>query len=758
LSSIRKGERVTQKPSEDIGLSDIWKFLVRRRLIVAAGVIAGCAIGLLMYARAPRLYTATAMVEMSPQGNGLEELAGASGLVGEGSEFMTDMLTQQAVLMDESTALSVIQRLNLMDTPPYSALIRGRSESAATALRQDNVVMDRALGIFRGGLKTVPITNTRLLAVSYTDRDPARAAAIANAVVEAFLENHTKSRYDATVKASSWLTDQLDALRRRAEDIHEQVARLERKSGVLTMPVPAGQPGVGGGGSESINSNPEYQRLAALNDELGRAEIARIEKEAVYRLAQTNDSDAILGLSGTQLLADSGGALDPRSSSMQALHSLRTEEEGLKVRLAAEQVRHGVRNPIIVEIQKQIAAIEAQISDELARMNAEAKADYLLAKANEDALRQDVDATKAHLMSLGDDLSTLIFLRDEEATSRKLYEDLYTRLEEANITAGVNSSGMTIDVAARVPSGTSSPVLRNYLVGGLGGGLFAGILIGLLVQAADTLLYSPEDFERFSPYPLLGIIPAFQSVPGVEPRALELLEPGGDKEAWIVRAPKSQIAEGYRQIRTSIMLSSVDRQPHVLLVTSAFSGDGKTTTAYNLAAAFATQSTKVLLIGADMRHPSIPVIPGFGMGKGLSDVLSQGIQLEEVLQPHPSLPALHILHAGTIPPDPAELLGSKRFAELMKKLREAYDYIIIDAPPVIPVTDPVIAGTAADAIVTVVRSGQTRKPDLKEMWAALNKPGITILGFMVNGYRGQLRSYRYEYDQKPERPRSRWRK
>jgi polysaccharide biosynthesis transport protein len=758
LSGIRKGERVTQKRSEDIGLSDIWKFLVRRRLIVAAGIVAGCAIGLLMYVRAPRLYTATAIVEMSPQGNGLEELAGASELVGEGSEFMTDMLTQEAVLMDESTALSVIQRLNLMDAPPYNALVRGRSENAVSALRQDNVVMDRALGIFRTGLKTVPITNTRLLAVSYTDRNPGRAAAIANAVVDAFLENHTRNRYDATVKASSWLTDQLDALRRHAEDIHGQVATLEKKSGVMTMPVPVGQPGTGGG-NESINSNPEYQRLGALNDELGRAEIARIEKEAVYRLAQTNDSDAILGLSGTQLLENSGGALDPRNSSMQALHTLRSEEENLKVRLAAEQVRHGVRNPIIVEIQQQIAAIEGQISDELTRMNAATKADYLLAKANEDALRQDVDATKAHLMALGDDLSTLIFLRDEEATSRKLYEDLYTRLEEANITAGVNSSGMTIDVAARVPTGTSSPVLRNYLVGGLGGGLFAGILIGLLIQAADTLLYSAEDFERFSPYPLLGIIPAFQLVPSTEPRtSRELIEPQGEKEAWIVRAPKSQIAEGYRQIRTSILLSSVDSPPRVLLVTSAFSGDGKTTTAYNLAAAFATQSTKVLLVGADMRHPSIPAIPGFATGKGLSDVLSQGIQLDEVLQPHPTLPALHILHAGTIPPDPAELLGSKRFAELMKTLRAAYDYIIIDAPPVIPVTDPVIAGAAADAIVTVVRSGLTRKPDLKEMWAALDKPGITILGFMVNGYRGQLRSYRYEYDQRPERPRSRWRR
>jgi polysaccharide biosynthesis transport protein len=758
LSSLRKGERVTQKRSDDIGLSDIWKFLVRRRLIVAAGVLAGCAVGLLMYARAPRLYTATAIVEMSPQGNGLEDLAGAAGLVGEGSEFMTDMLTQQAVLMDESTAISVIQRLNLMNAPPYNALVRGRSQSAASALLQDNVVLNRALGIFRGGLKTVPVPNTRLLAVSYTDRDPARAAAIANAVVDAFLENHTRNRYDATVKASSWLTDQLDALRRRAEDIHEQVTRLERKSGVVTMPVPAAQQGAGGG-NESLNSNPDYQRLYALNDELGRAEIARIQKEAVYRLAQTKDSDAILGLSGTQLIADSGGALDPRSSSMQALHSLRSQEQSLRVRLAAEDVRHGVKNPIIIEIQRQIDALQGQISDELERMSAETKADYLLAKANEDALRREVDATQAHLMALGDDLSNLIFLRDEEATSRKLYQDLYTRLAEANITAGVNSSGMTIDDPARVPIGTSSPVLRTYLVGGLGGGLFAGILIGLLVQAGDTLLYNPEDFERLSPYPLLGIIADFQSAPAIETRGRAILEPRVEKEeAWIVRAPKSQIAEGYRQIRTSVLLSSVDSPPRVLLITSAFSGDGKTTTAYNLAAAFATQSTKVLLIGADMRHPSIPVIPGFAMDKGLSDVLSQRVPLEEVLQPHPSLTALHILHAGTIPPDPAELLGSKRFSELMTALRAAYDYIIIDAPPVIPVTDPVIAGAAADAVVTVVRSGLTRKPDLKEMWDALEKPGITILGFIINGYRGQLRSYRYEYDHTTARPRSRWRK
>ena len=760
MSDSRKEQRVTLTHSNDIGISDIWKFVIRRRLVVAAGVILGGASGLVAYVKAPRLYTATVTVEMNREGNGLPDLSGAGQLMGAESGLMTDMFTQQAVLMSDSTALSVIKRLDLMSVPPYSSLVQEEGAKSGlhsgSQLEQDSKAQDRALSVFKGGLRIAPVKNTRLLAVSYIDKDPVKAAMIANAIVEAYLENHTKTRYDATVKTSRWLTDQLDNLKHQSEDNHLQVSNLEKKNGVFTTPLlPSKEDGAS---AESINSSPEYQRLYTMNQELSRAEITRIEKEAIYRLAQSNDPEVMLGLGGTKLVKEAGGVLDPSSHSMQMLQTLRTEEANLNMRLAVEQVKYGAKNPIIIEIQKQIDTVHSQMADELERMNSETKADYLLAKANEDALRKNVEETQEHLVSLGDDLAALSFLREEEAGNRRLYQDLYRRLEEANIAAGVRSSGMVVDDPARVPSRTSSPVLKSYMIVGLGTGLLIGMLMGLFLQARDTLLYTPDDFERnslfprrSSPYPMLGIVPGFSTGQHGANRSEDLEVQAAKDQGWILRAPRSQLAEAYRQVRTSILLSSIDSPPRVLLFTSALSGDGKTTIAYNLAVAFASQSANVLLIGADMRRPGITKISGCLAGSGLSDVLCNRAALRDALQQHPLLPSLKILQAGTIPPDPAELLGSKRFAQLIQELRSTFEYILIDAPPVIPVTDPIVAGASADAIVAVVRAGKTRKPDLKEMWAALDKPTINILGFIVNDFHSEQHSYTYG-DQSPNEP------
>jgi capsular exopolysaccharide synthesis family protein len=762
VSNVRPELKTAIIHTTDIGIADIWSFLVRRRFLLAGGVVLGTLLAGVAYVRAPRLYTATVTVEMTRSSNGLPELSGATTF-DEESGLMLDMLTQQAVLMNDSTALSVIKHLDLMSVPPYNSLVpAGSSNSQRNSILDENSqVLAQAVGMFKGGLRTTPVKNTRLLAVSYTDRDPRRAALIANAVVDAYLENHTKAQYDATVKISSWLTDQLDALKRNTEDIHVQVASLEKKSGVFTTPVAAST--LNNTSSDPVNSSPEYHRLYAMNEELSRLEILRIEKEAVYRLTQSNDPQVILGMSGSEIVREAGGVLAPNSQIMQLLQTLRVQEAALETRLASDTVKYGPRNPIIVETQKQLDSVHSQIAQTLNEMNNATKADYLVAKGNEDALRRTVEETQTHLASLGDDLASLTFLREEEASSRALYQDLYRRLEEADIAAGVKSAGMTVDDPARVPTGTSSPVLKNYMIVGLGAGMLVGVLTGLLLQARDTLLYTPEEFEKSSPfpaksspYPLLGIVPGFDTF-GHSPYQTKEIAPNAENEpAWILRSPKSHLAEAYRQIRTSVLLSNIDSPPRVILVTSADTGDGKTTTAYNLAAAFAAQSSNTLLMAADMRRPSKMMIPAGGTTDGLSEVFSNRAALANVIQTHPLLPTLKILTAGTtLPPDPAELLGSKRFTELMKELRQNFEYILIDAPPVVPVTDPVVLAVASDAVIAVVRAGKTRKQDMREMWTGLDKPSINILGFIVNDYHGSQKRYYYYKEDEPEKS-SRW--
>jgi polysaccharide biosynthesis transport protein len=757
MSSKRATPHSSQLKSDDINISDIWKFLIRRGLIISISVAIGLVCGLVAYLTSPSFYTATAIVEMNKDatsGIGIQDLSGAGSLMGVGSDFMTDMLTQQTVLESDSTALSVIDKLNLMSTPAYMKLRQVNGVPADPSakyppLDQDSATRDRALSLFRSGLKVIPVKNTRLLRVAYTDQDPKRAAECANAVVEAYLTNHTKTRYDATAKASTWLTDQLDDLKHHSEDIHKQVSDLENTSGIFTTSMPA-KSDKDGGSADPINSSPEYQRLTSMSMELSRAEIARIEKEAIYRLAQSNDPEVILGLGGTKLATEAGGVLESGGQSMQALQSLHSHEAELKIQLASQRIKYGPNNPIILQLQNQIDSVHQQLTEELARLNAQTKADYLLAKANEDAIRKSFDQGQRQFVALGNNISVLSFLREEEGSSRKLYQDLYTRLEEANIAAGVRSSGMAVDDPARTPSRRSAPVKTNFLIAGLAAGFIGGLLIALLLQVRDTSLNIPADFEEYSPYPMLGVIPGFDSAgqnPGYGYGAGKTMNTVVvDDQAWILRFPKSPIAEAYRQIRTSILLSSIDNPPRVILVTSALSGDGKTTTAYNLAVAFAAQAGRVLLMESDMRRPTISKISHCTATKGLSDVLSGRIPLEEALQQHPHMPSLRVMTAGTIPPDPSELLGSKRFSELIDELRKSFDYIIVDAPPAILVTDPVVAASAVDAVVAVVRASKTRKPDLKQMWSALNRPTARILGFIVNDFHRGLQSYGYGYE------------
>jgi capsular exopolysaccharide synthesis family protein len=750
-------EAAISKSTDELKLSDISMFLLRRRWWIVAFAVLGLMGGFFATMRAPRLYTASATVELNKDGSsglGIQDLSGLTSQVGMGQEFMFDMLTHQAVLLNDNTALSVINHLGLMQTHPYVDVPTGKMQAAfareaGLPLEQAPLTRDRALAIFHGGLRVLVVKNTRLLTVSYTDTDPQRASRIANAVVEAYLTNHTEARYSATSKASTWLTNQLEDLKRRVEESHKKVSAYEQSAGLVGV----NSPSTKGGTPTQDSTSTAYQRLTALNAEWSRAEVTRIAKEAVYHLTETGDPDVVLGVGETSLATGMGGdsPIAAGSKNIQLLQKLREQEAALKVQLAAEQVRYGAKNPALQEIRNQINSLETQAHEELQRINKEAKTNLELARANEDAIRKSVNDQQRGVAALGNSVAALTFLQQEENTSRGLYQDLYTRLEEANIAAGVKSSDIVIVDPARTPGQYSSPVLKMNLMGGLFIGSLIGLLVAGLVHLRDTSLNVLEDFESIWEFPLLGIVRRFDAGSRSKLRygrqSVEIQKPlvHSSESAWLLTAPKSEIAESYRNIRTSILLSNIDQAPQVILVTSPLSGDGKSTTAYNLAIAYGVQNKRVLLLDADMRRPTIGQKTNCNGKKGLSDLLANDLPLDEVVQQHPNLPSLYVLTSGTIPPMPAELLGSERFARLIKLLREQFDYILIDAPPVLLVTDPLLLAMSVDGVVLVVRAGVTTKPVMKRLRIALQKPNLKALGYVVNGLRADSEGYGYGY-------------
>ncbi len=743
---------------DELRLRDIWGAIRKRRLLLAASALLGGLFGLWVYETSPRLYTATATVEMnkdSSSGLNLQDLSGAASQLGVGQDFMTDMLTQQAIMVSDNTALSVIEKLNLMNQSPYRDLLTQKSimESplaSGVGIDKNPVLRDSALRIFESGLKVVPVKSTRLMTVSFTDTIPERAASIANATVDAYLDNHTEARYTATVKASTWLTNQLSTLRHTLAETHEKVAAFEKAHGIVAdtpTPVDSKSTAMGTNGGGAI----AYQELSTLSTELTRAEVNRIAKEAIYHLTQTGDPMVILSTSSTALAGNANGmtAVSSSNKDVQLIQSLQTQESTLRVRLASAQVEYGPQNPILVQLRAQIASIHQQLQDEVGVINRQARADYELAKADEDAMRKTVDQHEHDFASLGNSLTELSFLRQEENGTRVLYQDLSNRLEEAGIAAGVKSSGVSIVDPARTPSHLSSSGFKKNVAYGIFAGTFLGLALALLLQFLDRSLRTPDAIDAISPFPLLGLVPQFFATSSLQKGAGKVKTKFQDRQvgqampAWVESEPKSQIAEAYRQIRTSILLSHADSIPRVILITSAMSGDGKSTTSYNLAAAFAKQASRVVLVDADMRRPSLANLIGLTGKKGLSTLLYSDTPLESVVQTHPQIENLSIITSGLIPPSPSEMVGSERFVRVLNELRARFDYVIIDAPPALLVTDPVLIARHVDGAIAVIRSGRITPAIFKRLLATLAKPGTPILGYILNDYNAKDEQYGY---------------
>ncbi|SNT43275.1 capsular exopolysaccharide family [Granulicella rosea] len=750
-ASIASDLNDAEQGSSDLTLESVWEFLRRRKIWIALGIVLGFLSGLAVYLHTPPLYTATAIVELnkdSSSGLGLQELSGLSDSLSGGMELNTDMLTHQRILQNDNTALSVISSLNLMQEPPYNEIPKGKlhdvyERERSLPLKDAPYTRDRVLAIFHKGLQVEVLKSTRLLAVSYTDTDRNRASKIANYVVQAYLQDNTENRYQATSMASTWLTTQLEDLKRKIEENHRQVAAFQQKSGIVSEGMSAPAPSAGGGARGNIGAmapsvdSTAFQRLSALNEELTRAEVARIQREALYHIIQTNDVDLVLNSASSLGAGLAGG------NEMRVLGTLREQASAIKIRMASESVKFGSQYPAVLELQNQLNSIDAQVHEQMVRLNSETRSSYLLAKADEDGIRKRATDQRQQVLELGNSLTALTFLQQEENTSRGLYQDLYTRLQEASISAGVRSTDMVIVDPARPPSLNSSPNASRLLATGTAAGLLLGLLIGIALHLRDRFLYTIEDFQAAWSAPVIGVVPHF-----VENGQSKNVPASPDKQedaAWLIRAPKSKSAESYRQIRTAILFSRIDDPPKVILFTSGISGEGKSTTAYNMAVAFALQTKRVLLIDADMRRPTIRERVNLQQGRGLSDLLSLNLELDEVLQQHPNQDNLFIIEAGTIPPMPAELLGSKRFLAILEKARKEFDYVLIDGPPVLLVTDPLLIAPHADAIVAVFRSGRSTKQVVRATASMLRQYSGRLLGYVVNDVESNQTAYGYGY-------------
>jgi succinoglycan biosynthesis transport protein ExoP len=714
-------------PAQESTLREYLRVLIKRKwmvIAVVAGIFMAVAIASL---RQTPVYVALGRIAVNKADSNLIAFKGATPDIDYVYE-QSDLDTEVRILQSDLMALQVIRQLNLDKRPEFG----GRSDQKeanliADPLQTDSNRVSSLLAIFHGKLHVALIPNTRIIEIHFDSTDPQLASSAVNTLAATYVEQNFKTKFESTMQASDWLSKQLVDLQMKVETSQEKLVRYQKEHEIL-------------GTDEKQNITTE--KLDELSKEMTQSEFDRMQKEAVYRQTQSDDPVAI----AAAITSDSAGGGSGAGSLL--LDKLREQQAALGIQVAELSTQFGPSYPKIAQLNSQLKEIDHQLQSETNKAVDHLKGRYLAALQRETMLRAAFEKQKQEANKLNESAIEYSILKRDLDSNRTLYEGLLEKLKEAGVTAGLRSNNFRIIDAARVPTAPSEPNIPRNLGFALALGVISGVGLAFLLESMDNTVRTPEQAQAISALPSLGMIPlgSKSANHGASGKRLALTASREVVETVTQVRPQSQMAESYRALRTSLLLSNLGAPPKVIMVTSARPQEGKTTTSINTAIVLAQKGVRVLLMDADLRRPSIHKTLGMGPRSGLSNVLTGSATVPQTITTSPILPNLFIMPAGTPPPNPAELLASSNMRDLLAELRGLYDHIVIDTPPTLSVTDAVVLSPRADATILVIRSGQTTKQALRRARDILMQVNAHVAGVLLNAVDLTSPDYYYYYE------------
>ncbi len=716
---------------QDSILREYLRVLIKRKWIVLSCLAIIFSLVAISTLRSTRIYEASGSIAINKMDPTLLAFKDSAS---EGPDYYdpADLDTEVSILRSDLLALQVIKQLNLDKRPEFGG--SGQSSTDSLGLTTDELQPDsqrttNLLDSFKGNLRVTLRPNTRIIEIHYRSPDKNLAAQVVNTLISTYIEQNFKTRFESTMQASDWLSKQLVDLQMKVETSQEKLVNYQKEHEILGI---------------DEKQNIITSKLDELNKELTSAESERMEKQSVYELVQSNDADA----AAAAAISANGGSMSSGTTSSGLLEKLREQQADIKIQVAQLSTQFGPSYPKLAQLNSQLKEVDKQIQLELKKVVERVRSDYMASLARERMLRDALDKQKQEANQLNESAIEYSLLKRDVETNRTLYEGLLEKLKEAGVTAGLKSNNIRPVDKARVPTEPSEPNVPRNLSFALALGLTTGIGLAFLLEGMDNTVRTPEQAQLISGLPSLGMIPLGSKAP-TETAAAKRLSVTSSKEAVELvtqSRPQSQMAESYRALRTSLLLSSLGAPPKTILVTSALPQEGKSTTSINTAIVLAQKGTRVLLIDADLRRPSIHKTLGMGPRTGLSNVLTGSATLQQAVVRSSILPSLFILPAGTPPPNPAELLASSNMKDVLAELREEYDHIVVDTPPTLSVTDAVVMATRADAVVLVIRCGQTTKQALRRSRDLLMQVNARVCGVLLNAVDLDSPDYYYYYE------------
>jgi polysaccharide biosynthesis transport protein len=751
---------------DEIPLSSYWDILVKRRNVILSIFFVVFAAGAYFALSATTLYTATATIKIEPQTPRVTGVVDFQPLE-SGREYDYHK-TQFALLKNRALAARVITELDLeanqsftnanIVTPnpaPYvmswlfrplrflssymTPLFKSESktkepypsQSAAVSgkLEPELKVSPRLINRYLGFIAIVPISQTRLVSIQSTTPDPSLSQALANAHVQAFMRMSEEGRFSLTQVAQEFLEQKKTELQKKLEESEADLNRFERAHNVLSV-----------GKGENI----VVDRLVDLNKQLTAARAQRIEAESLYQTVQNRSYQDLSEVMRQGLVQQLKGNL---------------------ATLEAENARVATTfkpdHPRIQQLNHQISEARQALNNEIVNVVQGIRSNYAATLAKERALESEAQKQQGDALKLRELGVQYTVLQEEVKANRTLYESVLKRLSETSVVNDVAVSNMQIVERAAKPSGPSGPNVPLYLLASIVSGLFLGIAAAFVREFFDSTIGTPEKVWRSVGLGTLGAVPhvKFLSRPTYRERQIEgrkqadqaHASPAPARELITDHGPLSIMNEAYRTIRTFLLLSQADKPPQVILLTSPSPGEGKTVTSLNLAIALARDGHTVLLVDADMRQGCCHNRLGLTNNRGLSNVLTGGLLLDEGIQDTP-VSGLSLLSRGIPPPNPSELLGSRRMKDILKELRQRFEFILIDSPPVIALSDAAILSVITDGVVLVFDGQRTSTASAQKAVELLDVLRVRFLGVILNAVNLDNPAYSYHrtykrYDQ-----------
>lgn len=751
--------------AEGLHARELARMLRKRKWLVLAVVAIITSLVTIEIHRTPSTYQATAQIEVTKD-VGTTTVSAKDFVVQ--SDDSDNINTKLVVIKSRPLLEDVVVNLKLDQNPNFINATRKRSVTEAladishkvtggafgTSLKEvaqpkptlaerseeESARLSPYVGKLKNTLNVSTLKDTRVIEISYNHSDPQLAAAIVNSVAQNFIDRSFERKTQRYNDTSEWLKRSTAELKAQVEKATQSLADYTKSRGIFATE-----------GKESLTTD----KLSELHSQVMKAETDRMLKQSVYeevkqgRVAQLPDS-----FSDTQTgkLQEELGKLEVQSSELS--------------------VKYGPENPRVAEVQQKIQTLKAQVKDTRGTLADKLKADYERAVRDELSLKNALAKAKTEAVEQNQNSIQYDILKSQVDTAKQLYTDFLNKTNQANLAIAEQHNNLRMIEPAEVPTSPIGPQrLRTILLGFLVS-LALGMGLAFFLEYLDNTVKSVEDVHRIAGLPTLAVIPAISDSSAramklasrkqlaAKTGSLEsektgaLLPVSGNTVNEVPRAiakpvfPGDHVAsvmEAYRMLRTSVLLSTAGNPPKTILFTSSQPGDGKTTTSVNTAISLAQLGSSVLLIDADLRRPSVHRALRLDKGVGLSNFLSSGrVELDDVLQ-HSRIPKLDVLTCGPIPPNPAELVASDRMRNLLEEAAARYEHVIIDSPPLMHVTDPVILSTMVDGVILVVQSGRSTRDVVRRARQELLNVGAKVFGVVLNNFDMKKEGYSSDY-------------